>query len=538
MSEVRSTNKVLTMIVTCLGTFMIQLDSSIVTLALPRIQVDLQTSLAGLQWTVDAYTLTFAVLMLTGGTLGDRFGRKRLFIIGLILFTTGSALCGFASSLSWLLFGRAVQGVGAAALSTNSLSVLATAFPRSKERTQAIGLFTGLSGVAIALGPLVGGVLTQVGNWPTIFFVNLPVGLLALILAIPGLSESRNASARQIDLPGQLLVIAGLTCLVIALIESPSQGWTSPLILSLFAGAVLFLAVFLVVETWVREPLIPLPLFGIRVFSAANIITLILSCGTIGPVFFLAQYFQEVQGFSVLDAGIRTLPLSVGIFLTAPLAGRIAGRIGVRVPIVVGGILCGGAMLLLLRLEPDTSYASFWWSLGIMGIGFGLVLTPLTAAILGATPPNRAGLGSSMFNTTRQVGTTLSIAVLGTFVVQQFASNIVSQLAQRGVAASVSAPIANKIAAAGAQASQSALSGRLPIPSEALHQALNQAFVDSLHGVFAISGTAVLVSALLAALFLQQTRTETSRETVGSPVTMEEEMAVALTNEEPSDLIN
>ncbi|HEU5382992.1 MAG TPA: MFS transporter [Ktedonobacteraceae bacterium] len=532
MSKVRRTNRVITLIVACLGAFMIQLDGSIVILALPRIQADLHTSLASLQWTIDAYTLALAALILTSGTLGDRFGRKRFFLIGLILFTTGSACCGFASTLSWLLFGRAVQGVGAAALATNSLSVLAVAFPEPKERAQAIGLFTGLSGVAVAVGPVIGGVLTQIGNWPTIFFVNLPVGLLTLILALPGLSESRNPSARQIDLPGQVLVIAGLICLVMALIESSSQGWTAPLILGLIALAVVFLTAFLVVETRVSEPLIPLQLFGLRVFSAANLITLILSCGTIGPIFFLAQYFQQVQGFSVLDAGLRTLPLSIGIFLTAPLAGRLAGRIGVRPPIVLGGLLCGGAMLQLLRLEPDTSYASFWWILGMIGIGFGFMLAPLTAAVFSATPPNRAGLGSSMFNTTRQVGLTLSIAVLGTFVLQQFSSNIVSQLIGQGVPASASAAIANKIAAAGAQASQSALSGRLPLPPAALHQALNQAFVDSLHGMFIISSMAVLVAALLAAVFLRQTRSETSTEAADAPVTTEGQLAAAVTTEE------
>src|SRR5437660_4118215 len=341
MSKVRRTNKVVTLIVACLGAFMIQLDSSIVILALPKIQADLHTSLTGLQWTIDAYTLALAVLILTGGTLGDRFGRKRLFLIGLILFTASSALCGFASTLSWLLFGRAVQGVGAAALTTNSLAVLAVAFPEPKERAQAVGLFTGLSAVAVVIGPVIGGVLTQIGNWPTIFFVNLPIGLLTLILALPSLPESRNPSARQIDLPGQVLVIAGLACLVIALIESASAGWTSPLILGLLAGAVVFLAAFLFVETRVREPLIPVQLFGIRVFSAANLITLLLNCATVGPVFFLAQYFQQVQGYTVLEAGLFTLPISIAISLTAPLAGRLAGRIGIRPPIVLGGLIFG-----------------------------------------------------------------------------------------------------------------------------------------------------------------------------------------------------
>ncbi len=470
--------------------------------------------------------------MFTGGTLGDRFGRKRLFLSGLSLFTVGSALCGFAPTLNWLLFGRVVQSIGAAALNTNSLAVLATAFPEPKERAQAIGLFAGLSGVAIAVGPVIGGVLTQIGNWPTIFFVNVPIGVLTLILAIPSLTESRNPSARRIDLPGQLLMIAGLTCLIIALIESPSQGWTSPLILGLFAGAVVFLTAFLLVETRVSEPLLPLSLFGIRVFSAANLIMLILTCSTAGSVVFLAQYFQGVQGLSVLDSGLRMLPLSVCVFLTAPLAGRLAGRIGVRLPIVLGALLCGSAMLLLTRLEADTSYASFWWVLAIIGVGFALMLSPLAAAVFSATPPNRAGLGSSMFYTTQQLGITLSIAILGTFVFQQFSNNILSQFSQRGAPASVSAPLVNQLAAAGGQASQSALAGQVPLPPAALHQALNQAFVDSLHGVFFIASMIVLVAALLAAIFLRQTQAETGKEETDAPATTEGQTIISLNTEE------
>jgi DHA2 family methylenomycin A resistance protein-like MFS transporter len=511
---------------------MIQLDSSIVILALPKIQASLHTSLTGLQWTIDAYTLILAVLILTGGTLGDRFGRKRFFLIGLILFTAGSALCGFASVLGWLLFGRVVQGVGAAALTTNSLAVLAVAFPEAKERVQAIGLFTGLSSVAVSIGPVIGGVLTQIGDWPTIFFVNVPIGVLTFILALPSLPESRGPSARRIDLPGQVLVIAGLTCLVTALIESSSAGWTSPLILSLIALAVVLLAAFLFVETRVREPLIPLQLFGIRVFSSANLITLILSCATAGPIFFLAQYFQEVQGYSVLGAALCTLPISVGVFMTAPLAGRLAGRFGVRPPIVLGGLIFGCALLLLTRLEPDSPYISVWWILGMMGIGFGLCLSPLAAAVLSETPSQRAGLGSSLFNATRQIGLTLSVAVLGTIVLQQFSTNISSQLIGRGVPASISAAIANKVAAAGGQASQSVPSGQLPISPAVLQQVLNQAFVDSLHGMFIIAGIAVLTVSLLAAVLLWQTRSETKREATDSPVTTEELLAVSTITEE------
>jgi DHA2 family methylenomycin A resistance protein-like MFS transporter len=292
--------KVITLIVTCLGFFMVLLDTSIVNVALPTIQADLHAHLSDLQWVVDAYTLPFAALLLTAGTLGDRYGRKRFLLVELVLFLLGSTLCGFAKSFDWFLIGRVVQGVGGAALSPGSLSVLVAAFPEPSERTQAIGIWSGISGLALAAGPLVGGLLIQFFSWPAIFFVNLPVGLVALALGWSRLSESRNPAAQRIDLPGQVLVIAGLTCLITALIEGSSQGWISPLILSLFTGSAMFLAAFLLIEARVREPLIPLRLFANRVFSVANVAGLIAGFALLGTVFFVSQYFQAVQGYTAL----------------------------------------------------------------------------------------------------------------------------------------------------------------------------------------------------------------------------------------------
>jgi len=510
MSEVHRTNTVITLVVTCLGLFMVLLDASIVNVALPTIQVNLHAQLSDLQWVVDAYTLPLAALMLTAGTLGDRFGRKRIFLAGLVLFLLGSLFCGFAPTLGWLLFGRAVQGVGAAALLPGSLSVLVAAFPKPRERAQAIGLWAGISGVALAAGPLVGGVLIQLANWPAIFFVNLPVGVVALALGWPLLAESRNPNAQRIDLPGQVLVTGALVCLIMALIEGSSQGWTSPLILGLFGGSAVLLAAFLLVEARVREPMLPLSLFANRVFSVANVAGLLLFFAMMGTFFFITQFFQAVQGYTPLEAGLRTLPTTMGIFLIAPFAGLLTARLGPRLPTVLGALLAGGALLLVMRMEPDSSYATLWWDLGLVGIGFGLMISPLAAAVLSATPPTRAGLGSSVNNTSRQVGGALGVAVLGTFVLQQFASNIASQLAQRGVPGPLGAAIASKIANAGAQASQVQLSGRLPLPPAALHQAINQAFVDALHGSFLIAGLALLVAAVLVAFLLQQRAPRTS----------------------------
>jgi DHA2 family methylenomycin A resistance protein-like MFS transporter len=500
---------------------MVLLDGSIVNVALPTIQADLHAQLSDLQWIVDAYTLPLAALMLTAGTLGDRFGRKRLFLAGLVLFLIGSALCGFALNLGWLLFGRVVQGVGAAALMPGSLSVLVAAFPEPRERAQAIGLWAGISGVALAAGPLVGGLLIQIASWPAIFFVNLPLGVVALALGWLMLAESYNPKAQHIDLPGVVLVTGTLVCLILALVESSSHSWTSALILGLFSGAALCLVAFLLVESHVREPMLPLSLFRNRVFSIANVAGLLVGFTMLGTFFFFTQFLQSVQGYAPLEAGLRTLPTTVGIFVISPLAGTLAARLGPRLPIVLGALLAALALFLLLSIEPDTDYATLWWKIGLFGVGLGLMISPLTAVILSGAPPELAGLGSSVNNTSRQIGFSLGVAVLGTFVVQQFSSNITSQFTQAGVPASLSTTIASKIASAGAQASQVPLSGRLPLPSATLHQAINQAFVDALHGSFLIAAISVLVVAVLAAFFIEQKQpaTSVSSELLDSPVT-------------------
>ena len=518
MSEVLRTNRVITLIVTCLGNFMVLLDTTIIVTALPTIQSHLHTNLSDLQWAADAFTLSFAALLLTGGTLGDRFGRKRLFLAGMVLFLLGSMFCGFAPTLGWLLFGRVVQGVGAAALAPGSLSVLASAFPEPRERAQAIGIWAGVSGLGLAIGPLAGGWLIQIASWPAIFFVNLPVGILALALGVPLLAESRNPNARRIDLPGQVLVTGTLVFLVMALIEGSSQGWTSPLILGLFSGSAVLLAAFLLVEVRVREPMVPLSLFSNRVFSVANVASAVLGFAIVGTLFFLVQFLQNVQGYTAFEAGLRTLPASVGTIVVAPFAGQLTARIGPRLPIVLGALLAATSLFLVTTtLQPDTSYATLWWQIALFGIGCGFVLTPLATAVLSATPPQRSGLGSSILNTCRTVGITLGVAVLGAFVLQQFPGNIASQLTQRGLPDAVSATIAEKIAAAGAGASQALGPGHLPLPPAVLHQAISQAFVDSIHGTFLISAIGLLVAALLVAFLFpsKQRATKMSVESVG-----------------------
>jgi EmrB/QacA subfamily drug resistance transporter len=496
--------KLATLAVTCIGLFMVLLDMTIVNVALPTIQSDLKASLADLQWVVDAYTLPFAALLLTAGTLGDRYGRKRVFLVGLVAFTLGSALCGFAPSLEWLIAGRVLQGAGGAALSPGSLSLLAAAFPDNHERTQAIGIWAGISGLALAAGPLIGGLLIQVSSWPAIFFVNLPVGALAFGFGWRILGESRNPDARRVDLPGQALVIAGLGALTYALIEGEADGWTSPLILGLLAGAGVFLIAFLVVEARAREPLLPLQLFKSVTFSAANAGAFLLGFALLGTVFFISQYYQSVQGNSALGSGLRTLPATVGTFIVAPFAGQLAARLGPRVPISLGGLLAGVALFLITGVDPTTDYATIWWKMAMFGVGIGLMISPLTAAVLSATPPNRAGLGSSMVNTSRQIGSVFGIALLGALVEHQFSGNLVANLTGLGVPGQISQKIADTIASAGAQAGKVQLSGRLPIAPGTLYMTISQSFTDALHLSFAIAGIALLCAGLLCALLLRQ----------------------------------
>jgi EmrB/QacA subfamily drug resistance transporter len=503
--------QIITLVVCCLGTFMVLLDSSIVTLALPTIQASLHASLADLQWTVDAYTLSFAALLLTAGTLGDRFGRKRLFMLGLILFLLGSTFCAFAPTFSWLLFGRVAQGVGGALLTPGSLSVLASAFPEPRSRAKVIGLWSGISGIALAAGPLVGGLLIQFGNWPAIFLVNLPVGLIALILGGIVVVESRNPAAQRIDLPGQVLVIGGLTCLIMGLIESSVLGWTSPLILALFGGAIVLLTAFFLVEARVREPLLPLGLFKNPVFSVANLASLVLGGAVLATVFFVAQYFQSVQGYTALETGLLTLPITMGTFLSAPFGGRLTARSGPRLPIIVGTLLAAGGMFLLTDLQPTSSYAGVWWKLAMLGIGFGFMLPALTIAVFSSTPAARTGLASSLASTSRQVGVTLGIALLGDLVIQLFASNIVSQLVQRGVPSAASAAIASTVASAGAQASQIPLTGKLPVSPEILHQIIELSFVDALHESFLITGIVLFVTSLLVIILFPRKKRSTEK---------------------------
>ncbi|KAB2350666.1 DHA2 family efflux MFS transporter permease subunit [Actinomadura rudentiformis] len=401
-----------TFIVTGIALFMVSLDNLIVTNALPSIRTDLGTGLEALEWTVNAYTLTFAVLLLTGAAVADRFGRRRLFAIGLTVFTASSAAAALAPGIGTLIAARAVQGAGAAIITPLTLTMLAAAVPAAK-RGQALAAWGAMSGLGVALGPVVGGALTDHAGWQWIFWINVPIGVALLALVRPFLSES-HGPRRPLDLVGTLLVSAGLLGIVLGLVEGNGRGWTSGLVLtSLTAGAVL-LAGFLVYEARAAHPMLPLALFRGRGFSAVNGTALVMSFGMFGSVFLLAQFLQGVQGMSPLEAGVRTLPWTAMPVLVAPLTAPLMARIGARNVLVIAlAFQTAGIVWMSAVTTTDVSYSALLPAFVLAGIGMGLFFSPQARLVLAFAPQELTGVASGVSNALRQLGTVLGIAVLG-----------------------------------------------------------------------------------------------------------------------------
>ncbi|MFG2717755.1 MFS transporter [Streptomyces sp. NPDC048416] len=402
--------------VTCLGQFMVLLDNTIVGAALPDMQHRLHTQLTGLQWIVDAYVLLVAMLLLSGGVFADRFGRKRVYLAGAVVFTAASVLCALAPSLGWLIAGRVLQGIGASALSPASLALLVAAHPVPQERVKAIGLWAGFSGIGLAAGPVAGGVLTEAFGWPAIFLVNLPIGVILLLAGLRHLDESRNPDAPAIDIPGTVLSVLAVGTLTYGMIEGGARGWTSPVILASFAASAILFAVFGAVEARRPAPMLPLRLFRQRLFTVSNTAMVVMGFALMGSSFFFSQFFVYVQGSSILRAGLQTLPVSLTMVIVSPFAGRLAARYGFRMVATVGLTLAGGGLWALGLVHADTGYGNVWWRLAIAGIGFALTLSPLTGAAIQAVSPHEGGLASGISGTTRQIGAVLGVALLGAVV--------------------------------------------------------------------------------------------------------------------------
>jgi EmrB/QacA subfamily drug resistance transporter len=405
-----------TLFAVAFGLFMIMLDNTVVNVALPTMEKDLHVSIASLEWIVIAYALTFASLLITGGKLADLYGRRRIFVLGLVVFTLSSLACGLAPSAGFLIGARAVQGVGAALMNPATLSIIVATFP-PRQRGQAIGIWAGVSALALAIGPLAGGLIVEHINWNWIFFVNVPVGALAIVVSQLVIRESRDTSVEQsIDLPGLLTSIGFLFSLSYALVEGNRHGWTSPEILGLFAASLVLLAAFIVLEHRQRLAMLDLSLFRIGAFAGANTVAMLVSLSMFGVFFFVSLYVQNILRYSPTQAGAIFLPMVLLISVVAPVAGKLSDRVGSRWLMGGGMILTGISLLLYERVGVHSDFWTLLPQLLLGGVGMAMTMSPMTSAAMGAVPVDKAGVGSGVLNSFRQVGGSLGIAIMGAIV--------------------------------------------------------------------------------------------------------------------------
>ncbi|MFL5823797.1 MAG: MFS transporter [Solirubrobacteraceae bacterium] len=411
--ELSQTRRRLVLAICCMSLLIVGLDATIVNVALPAIHSSLHASVSGLQWVIDAYTLVLASFLLLGGSMADRFGRRRVFQIGLTVFSLGSLLCGLAPTLGWLIAARILQAVGGAMLNPVAMAIIRNVFDDPRERAMAIGIWGGVFGLSMALGPVLGGVLVDSVGWPAVFFVNVPVGVAAIILTAMFVPESRAARPRRLDPIGQLLVIAALATLTYAIIEGPRYGWTSPEILGLFGvSAASFLGLVLY-ELHHPDPLLEVRFFRSVPFCGAAAIAILAFAGFNGFLFLSTLYLQSVRGLSPLEAGLYLLPTAAMLLIFSPLSGRIVGRHGSRRPTVIGAVAMIGGAAMLLSLSPTTPFGYLLIAYFAFGVGIGLINPPITNTAVSGMPGDQAGVAAAVASTSRVVGVTLGVAIIG-----------------------------------------------------------------------------------------------------------------------------
>jgi EmrB/QacA subfamily drug resistance transporter len=408
-----------TLLSVSVGLFMIMLDNTVVNVALPSIRDALGVSQSELEWIVVAYALTFATFMLTGGKLADYFGRRRLFVVGMVVFTAASLACALAPSAGFLIGARTVQGVGAAIMNPATLGIITATFP-PRQRGMAIGIWAGVSAMALAIGPLVGGLLAEKADWSWIFFINVPVGVLGIVVARWAIDESRDTSHEQrLDVPGLATSAVGLFALTYALIEANTYGWTSTRILVLFAAAAAALAAFVLLELHQRVPMLDLSLFKNATFAGANAAMGLVALAMFGIFFFNSLFLQNILGYSPIQTGALFLPMTLLIILIAPQAGRISDRVGSRWLVGTGMTLVTVSLILFGLLDERSDFWNVVPGLVVGGLGMAMTMAPATAAALSSVPVDKAGVGSAVLNAFRQVGGSLGIAVMGALVASQ-----------------------------------------------------------------------------------------------------------------------
>jgi EmrB/QacA subfamily drug resistance transporter len=416
VTELAPRRRLLVLAICCMSVLIVSLDNTIVNLALPSIRRELHASVSGLQWTIDAYTLVLAGLLMLAGSTADRIGRRRVFRTGLVVFALGSLLCSVAPSLGWLIVFRMVQALGGSMLNPVAMSIITNAFTEPRERARAIGVWGSAVGVSMALGPVVGGLLVASAGWRWIFLINVPIGLLALVLTTVFVPESKAAHPRRPDPLGQLLVLLTLVSLTYAIIEGPAAGWAAPQIIGCFVLAAVALAGLLAHESRRAEPLLELGFFRSAPFAGATVIALSAFAALASFLFLNTLYLQEVRGFSALHAGLYTLPAALMMAVFAPVSGRLVGSRGPRLPLAVAGIAMATSATLLTMLTDRSHLVWLVLVYVVFGIGFGLVNAPITNTAVAGMPRSQAGVAAALASTSRQVGAALGVAVVGSVV--------------------------------------------------------------------------------------------------------------------------
>jgi EmrB/QacA subfamily drug resistance transporter len=476
------------LIVVCVAVFMLLLDITVVNVALPDIDRELNTSFTDLQWIVDAYALTLAATMLNAGSLGDLLGRKRVFLVGIALFTISSALCGAATTPLWLIVARGAQGIGGAAMFAGSLAIISQEF-HGRERGTAFGIWGATVGLAVAIGPLVGGALTTYVGWRWIFFVNIPIGVACVVAGLRELRETRDEEHGGFDLTGLLTLTAGLFALVLGLFRGNDWGWSSGRVIGLFVAAAVLLFSFAVVELRQTAPMFDFHLFRVPTFTGAQITAFAMSSCMFAQFLFIPLYIENVLGYSAVATGVRFLPLSLVSFVVAPIAGRLSTRVPVRLLLSGGLATIGVALLLMWGIDLGSDWTTLLAGFIVGGIGVGLVNAPLASTAVSVVEPRRAGMASGINNTFRQVGIATGIAALGAI----FQSRIASSLAASNTSFGISHPTAQGVA-----------SGYVHFGDKAQTAAAHNAFISGLNTIFVVAALGLFVASILAFVLVRQ----------------------------------
>jgi len=485
--------------VLCFSLLVIGLDNTILNVALPQLAEDLGATNSQLQWIVDGYTLVYAGLLLTTGSLGDRFGRKGALTVGLGVFGFGSMVSAFATSTEMLIVTRSLMGVGAALIMPGTLSIMTNVFHEPKERARAIGIWAGVASAGVAIGPLIGGFLIRHFWWGSVFLVNVPVVIIAIVAGHYVLPTSRDPEATKLDPLGAVLSIAALMTILWATIEAPAKGWSSTTILTAFAVGALFLVAFIVWELRCSHPMLELRFFKNRRFTAANVAITMVFFALFGASFLITQELQFVLGYDALQAGIALLPIALPMLVLGPVSARLVERFGTKVVVTGGLTLVAVGLALLSRVTLTSGYVDVCVPMFILAFGMGLTMAPATESIMGSLPRSRAGIGSAMNDTTRQMGGALGVAVIGSVMASVYRPQVITNLEGSGLPPQAVDAVADQIGAAYTVVERLGLQG-----AEAANviDAARSAFIDGFGGAVLVGAAVALLGALVTLFFL------------------------------------